>query len=85
MFKSIEYKLIIYLLVLMVSLVAATLLLVRGEIAYGVAVARYAVVAAALFLLFWADIYSGDRQISGDGPIYSGLCCICVELRGIFL
>ena len=36
MFKSIEYKLIIYLLVLMVSLVAATLLLVRGEIAYGV-------------------------------------------------
>ena len=31
MFKSIEYKLIIYLLVLMVSLVAATLLLVRGN------------------------------------------------------
>ena len=50
MFKSIEYKLIIYLLVLMVSLVAATLLLVRGEIAYGVVCA--VIVVFSLFRLF---------------------------------
>lgn len=50
MFKSIEYKLIAYLLVLMVSLTVATLLFVREEIAYGVVCA--AIVIFSLFRLF---------------------------------
>ncbi|WP_303208799.1 sensor histidine kinase [Bacteroides oleiciplenus] len=50
MFKSIEYKLITYLLVLMVALMAATLLFVREEIIYGVVCA--AIVIFSLFRLF---------------------------------
>lgn len=50
MFKSIEYKLITYLLVLMVSLTAAVLLFARGEMAY--AVACTVGVGFSLFRLF---------------------------------
>ncbi len=50
MFKSIEYKLIAYLLVLMVSLTVATLLFARGEIAYGIVCA--VIMIFSLFRLF---------------------------------
>ena len=50
MFKSIEYRLITCLLILMASLMAAVLLFTRGDIAYGVVCA--AIVVFSLFGLF---------------------------------